>query len=69
MNPDGFGGFVTEGNLHVVNAVDGGIAGRSAAQSGNARIRDKAHVHEVVLNGLREVEGNQDACFADLQLT
>jgi hypothetical protein len=40
--------------------IDGGIAGRCAAQSRDQGIGNKAHVHEVVLHGLRQVECHQD---------
>ncbi len=55
------GGLVAEGNLHAVNAIDGGVAGRCAAQRGDRGIGNEAHVHEVVLHGFRQVEGNQVA--------
>ena len=43
---DGFGGLVAEGDFHAVDAVDGGVAGRGAAQSRDQGIGDKAHMHQ-----------------------
>ena len=64
---DGFCGLVAKGDFHAVDAVDGGVAGRGAAQGGDQRIGDKAHMHQVVLDGFRQVEGHQDPALADLQ--
>ena len=66
-NADGFGGFVAQRDLHAVDAVDGGVAGRGAAQGGDEGIGDKAHMHQMVLDGFRQIEGDQDPAFADLQ--
>lgn len=63
---DGVGGLVAEGNLHAVNAVDGGITGGGAAERSDKSIGDEAHVHEVVLHGFRQVKGYQDASFSYL---
>ncbi len=66
---DGFRGFNAERDFHAVDAVDRGIAGRGAAQGGDMGIGDKAHMHQVVLDGFGEIECDQDSAFADLQLT
>jgi len=66
---NGFSGLVAEGDFHAVNQVDSGIAGGSAAQDGHQRIWNEAHVHQVVLDGFREVKGDEDATCTDLQLT
>jgi len=62
---NGLGGFVTQGDFHAVNGVDGGVAGGSAAEGRNQCVRDETHVHEVVLDGFREFESNQDSSLAD----
>jgi hypothetical protein len=56
---------MAEGDFHAVNAVDGGIAGRGAAQGRDQGIGDKAHMHQVVLYGFGKVEGDQHPAFAD----
>lgn len=63
---DGGCGFAAEGDLHTVYAVDGRIARGSAADGRHHGVRDKAHVHEVVLDGFGEIESDQDANFADI---
>ena len=66
-NADCSGSFVAESNLHAVNAVDSGIAGRGAAEIDDARSGDEAHMHQVVLDIFREVERDQDPTFTDGQ--
>jgi len=60
---------MAEGNLHAINAVDGWVAGWCAAEGGDEGVWDKAHVHEMVLDGFREIEGDQDCGIADIQFT
>ena len=59
---------MAEGNLQAVNAVDGGVAGGSAAQGRDLSVGHKTHVHQVVLDVFRQVEGNQDPAFANRQI-
>ena len=65
---DGLSGFDPQRDLHAVNSVDGWIAGRGAPQSGDVSVWHKTHMHQVVLNRLGEIEGNQYPALADLQL-
>jgi hypothetical protein len=67
-NADSGGSFAAESDFHAVNAVNGGIAGWGAAQIDDARPRDEAHMHQVVLDIFREVERDQDPTFSDGQL-
>ena len=60
---DGGGGLMAERDFKAVNAVDGGIAGGSAAQGRDLGVGHKTHVHQVVLDVLRQVEGDQDPAF------
>jgi len=63
---DGLGGFVAEGDFHAVDGEDGGVAGGGAAENGDEGVGDETHVHQVVLDGFREFESNQDSGLADL---
>jgi hypothetical protein len=65
---DGIRSLVAECNLHTVDQVDSGVAGRSAAEDCNQRIGDKAHMHQVVLDGFGQVESYQDRAFTDFEL-
>jgi hypothetical protein len=58
---------VAEGDFDSVDAVDSGIAGGGAAEGGDFSVGDEAHVHEVVLNRIGQIESDEDACFADMQ--
>ena len=58
---------MAESDLHAVDGVDGGVAGGGAAQGSDQGIGDKAHMHQVVLHGFRQIEGHQDPGFADVQ--
>jgi hypothetical protein len=64
---DGSGGLVAQGDFHAVNAENSGVAGGSAAQNGDQRAGDEAHVHEMVLDRFRQVERHQHGRFPDLQ--
>jgi hypothetical protein len=64
---NGSGGLAAEGNLHAVHAVDGGVAGRRAAQDRDQRIGNKAHVHQMVLHGFRQVKAHQNPALAYIQ--
>ena len=63
------GRFKTQGDLHAVDAIYRGIAGRSAAQRRHLRIGHKAHMHQVVLHGFGQIEGHQHPALANLQFT
>jgi hypothetical protein len=65
---DGIRGFVAESDLHSIDAVDGWIASGSAAEDGDLRVGDKAHVHQVVLDGFGQVKCHQDRVFTDFEL-
>lgn len=54
---------MAEGDFEAVNAVDGGVACWGAAQSLDYGIGDKTHVHQVVLDVFRQVEGDEDTAF------
>lgn len=62
---DGLGGLDAEGNLHAVNGVDGGVAGRGATQRRHMGIGDETHVHQVVLDGFGEVQRDQHRTLAN----
>ena len=55
---NGRGSLVAQGDFHAVDAVNGGVAGRGAAQRVDARVGHKAHMHQMVLDGFREVESH-----------
>jgi hypothetical protein len=55
---NGRGGLAPEGNLHSIDGVNGGVAGWRAAQYGYQGIGNKAHVHQVVLYGFRQIEAH-----------
>ena len=59
---------MAQGNLHAVDAINSGIAGRRAAQSRHMRIGYKAHMHQVVLDRFGQIQGDQNPAFANLQL-
>jgi hypothetical protein len=63
---NGLGGLVAEGDLHAVNPVDGGVAGGGAAQDSHESIWNETHVHQVVLDGFREVKGDENATCTNL---
>lgn len=58
-----------ERDFHAVYGVDSRVAGRSTAQNDDACLRYKAHMHEVVLNRLGQVERHHNPGLADRQLT
>ena len=58
-------GLVTEGNFHPINGIDSWIASRRPAQRQNASIRDKAHMHEVVLHFSGQIQAFDDSLFPD----
>src|SRR5690348_4643008 len=59
---------MAEGDLHAVYTVDGGVAGRGAAQRGDQRVGNKTHVHEVVLDGIGKLESFENAALAYPQI-
>ena len=63
---DGFGGLVAESDLHAAHAIDGWVAGRSAAQRGHQGVGHEAHMHEVILHGIRKVQGHENRAVTDL---
>ena len=56
-------------DLHAIDGIDSWIAGWSAAQGRNACFGNKAHMHQVVLNGFREVEVYNNPSLTNPQLT
>jgi hypothetical protein len=60
---------MAERDFQSVDAVNGGVAGRSAAQGRDFGVWHKPHMHQVVLNILRQVEGNEHLAFTDRQIT
>jgi hypothetical protein len=64
-NPDALCRLVPEGDFQAIHEVNRGIAGRRAAQRRYLRVGHKTHMHQVVLDRLRQVEGNQDAALAN----
>ena len=60
---------MAKGDFHAVNAVDSGVAGRGAAQRRHQGVGHKAHMHQMILNRFRQVEGDQNPTFADVQFT
>ena len=59
---------MAERDFHAVDAIDGGVAGRGAAQGGDLGIGHKAHMHQVVLDVFGQVEGDQDPALANRQI-
>ena len=59
---------MSERDFEAVNAVDGGVAGRGAAQGRDFSVGHKTHVHQVVLDVLRQVEGHQDPAVTNRQI-
>lgn len=59
------GGLFAEGNLYAVNAVDGGVAGGSAAEDFNVGAGEEAEVSEVVADLLGELDGFEDSGLSD----
>ena len=55
---------MAEGDFQAVDAVDGGIAGGARRRAVTQR-RAQTHVHQVVLDGFRQVEGDQDPAFTN----
>ncbi len=47
---------MAQGDFHAVHAVDSRIAGRGAPQYGDVGVGNEAHVHQVILDGLRKVK-------------
>jgi hypothetical protein len=66
FDADGVSGFAAQGNLHAVNGIHGGVAGRSAAQRSHHGVGHKSHVHQVVLHGIGKVEGYDHCGFANV---
>ncbi len=66
-NPDCLRSLVAQRNLKSVNGVNRGVAGWGAAHRRHLGIGHKSHVHQVVLNRLRQVESNQDSTITDAQ--
>jgi hypothetical protein len=66
---DGGCRLIAERDLHAIDTVHGGVAGRSAAQGRYFGVWHKPHMHQVVLDILRQVEGNEDPAFTDRQIT
>jgi hypothetical protein len=66
---NGGGGLMAERDFQSVDAVYSGVAGRSAAQRRDFGIWHKPHMHQVVLDILRQVEGDEDPAFTDRQIT
>lgn len=66
---NGGGGLMAERDFQSVDAVYGGVAGRSAAQGRDFGVWHKPHMHQVVLDILRQVEGDEDPAFTDRQIT
>ena len=60
---------MSERDLHAVNAIEGWVAGGGAAQGCDFGAGHKAHMHQVVLDILGQVEGHKDSLFADRQFT
>jgi hypothetical protein len=60
---------MAERDFQSVDAVHGGVAGWSATQGCDFGVWHKPHMHQVVLDILRQVEGNQDPAFTDRQIT
>jgi len=60
---------MAEGDFHSIDAVDSRVAGRGAAQGRYQSVRDETHVHQVVLDIFRQVEGDQDPTVTDRQIT
>ncbi len=60
---------MAEGNLQAVHAVNRGVAGRRAAQGRHQGIRNKTHMHQMILDRLRQIEGDQDSTFTNGQFT
>ena len=44
------------------------IASRCAAEDRNQSAGDKAHMHQVVLNGFGQIESHQNRAFTDFEL-
>ena len=59
---------MAECDLHSVDQVDSGIASWSATENRYECAGDKAHVHQVVLDGFRQIESYQDRAFSDFEL-
>jgi hypothetical protein len=59
---------MAESDFKAVDAVDGGVAGRRAAQGRDFSVWDKTHVHQVVLDVLRQVEGDKDPPCTNRQI-
>jgi hypothetical protein len=66
---DGVGGLTAEGDFDAIDAVNRGIAGRGAAESGYDGVGHETHVHEVVLYRIRQMESYDNPAFPDIQFT
>ena|ERR1700735_178119 len=60
---------MAERDLQAVDAKDGWVASRGAAQGGHFGAGHKAHMHQVVLDIFGQVEGHQDSLVANRQFT
>ncbi len=59
---------MAEGDFQPVDAVYGGVAGRSAPQGRDFGVWHKPHMHQVVLDILWQIEGDKDPAFTDRQI-
>lgn len=59
---------MAEGDFQAVNAIDGGVTGRGAAQGRDFSVGHKTHVHQVVLDVFRQVEGDKDPAITNRQI-
>jgi hypothetical protein len=49
---------MAERDFHAVNAVYRGVPGRSAAQGCHLSVGYETHMHQVILDALRQIEGD-----------
>jgi hypothetical protein len=61
---NGLGRFMAEGYFHPVNAINSRVTGWRAPQRSHQGIGHKPHMHQVVLHGFRQVQGNHYPAFA-----
>lgn len=69
LHANGGGGLMPQCDFHAVNTVYGGVACRCAPECRYQCVRNKTHVHQVVLYAFRQVKGNQDPAFTHVQFT
>jgi len=58
MDGDGFGRLFAQSHFDPIYAIHGRVAGRGAPQRQHPAFRDKAQMHELDLNFLREFQGS-----------